>query len=90
MTRDKPHQTHKYVKKESIIYAYLNNEDYDLSIDEYYSLYSFFVTYSMGNNQSLKGKTLKDYSLNADNLKEQTSDFFNMENENFIFSKEKG
>lgn len=52
-------QTYQYKKDNSIL---ANQEDeYKLSVKEYYRLYNFFVTYSCCGNQSMKKRELVDY-----------------------------
>ena len=48
---------YKYVKAHSI----LGPDEYNLTRDEYYCIYSFYVTYSMCNSQSNKKRSLVDY-----------------------------
>lgn len=91
-------QTYKYKKEKSIVYGI--KDQYSLSKDEYYMLYSFFVTYSMCPNQSGKSKTFVDYGW-GDNIlvrningKKQLTDLYlalkNVldldKNKNFIFT----
>lgn len=91
-------QTYKYKKEKSIVYGI--KDQYSLSKDEYYMLYSFFVTYSMCPNQSGKSKSFVDYGW-GDNIlvrningKQQLTDLYlalkNVldldKNENFIFT----
>ena len=91
-------QTYKYKKEKSIVYGI--KDQYSLSKDEYYMLYSFFVTYSMCPNQSGKSKSFVDYGW-GDNIlvrningKQQSTDLYlalkNVldldKNKNFIFT----
>lgn len=55
-------QSYKYVKNESILYGI--NDEYELSMHEYSTLYSFFVTYSCCGTQSYKKRTFADYGWN--------------------------
>ena len=66
-------QTYKYSISSSIVRGLL--DDYQLDNDEYSSIYKFFVTYSLGEKQSLKGRSLATYGWEGDyarnGLKEQ-------------------
>lgn len=57
MARNK--QTYQYHKDKSILAH--QSDDYEISVDEYYLLYSFFVTYSCCGNQSGKKRTFSEY-----------------------------
>lgn len=57
-------QTYKYVINNSIIDA--NNDEYNLSKEEYYLIYSFYVTYSLCKKQSFKKRNFIDYGWNSD------------------------
>ena len=76
--------THKYEKEKSILHEFIGKDEYELSVDEYYTLYSFFVTYSAANWQSLKGKDFKFYNWHANDLTKKVKDFFDIYNENFF------
>ena len=39
------------------------NNDVELTKNEYYILYNFFVTHSLCNNQSKRKRTLKEYGI---------------------------
>ena len=52
-------QKYQYIESDSIIYGL--SDEYQLNHEEYYVLYSFFVTYSLGDKQSKKGRKLSDY-----------------------------
>ena len=56
MARNK--QTYQYHKDKSILAH--QSDDYEISVDEYYLLYSFFVTYSCCGNQSGKKRTFSE------------------------------
>lgn len=58
----KNNQSYKYRKVDSILYN--QNDEYSLSIEEYYKLYNFFVTYSCCGTQSMKKRSLVDYGWN--------------------------
>ena len=66
-------------------------DDYMLTIEEYYILYSFFVTYAMRNNQCNKSKNFKDYGwdnnlFNQKGLKSELQKVINLKDKNyFIF-----
>ena len=60
-------QSYKYIKENAIISPDL--DDYCLSIDEYYRIYSFYVTYSMCGNQSAKKRSFQDYGWDANTIK---------------------
>lgn len=91
-------QTYKYIKEKSIVYGI--EDQYSLSKDEYYMLYSFFVTYSMCPNQSGKSKDFVDYGWDDNvlvrniNGKQQSTDLYlalkNVldldKNKNFVFT----
>lgn len=59
-------QTYKYIVNNSIVGV--GNDEYSLSQEEYSSLYSFYVTYSMCGKQSLKKKTFVDYGWANNNI----------------------
>ena len=59
-------QTYKYIVNNSIVG--IGNDEYSLSQEEYSSLYSFYVTYSMCGKQSLKKKTFVDYGWANNNI----------------------
>ncbi len=63
-------QTYKYINKNSIVVQ--NKDEYSLTKDEYYKIHSFFVTYSMCGNQSLKKRSFKDYGWGDNNLSKNT------------------
>jgi hypothetical protein len=52
-------QTYKFIKEQSIVHGL--DDEYQLTQEEYYILYNFFVTYSPGEKQSAKKKTFADY-----------------------------
>lgn len=60
-------QTYKYKIKGSILSK--GQDEYTLSKNEYYCLYSFFVTYSMCGSQSAKKRTFMDYGWHENNIK---------------------
>lgn len=55
----KKKQTYKYIEDRSIVYG--ETDEYKLSQEEYYQLYSFFVTYSLCKHQSAKQRQYVDY-----------------------------
>ena len=58
--------SYKYIKANSILG---NDEDeYALTKAEFYSIYSFFVSYSMCGNQSAKKRTFIDYGWETEKL----------------------
>lgn len=60
-------ETYKFKKAESIVHN--SSDEYLLSKNEYYMIYSFFVTYSMCGTQSGKRRTLVDYGWSCESLK---------------------
>lgn len=84
-------QTYKYEIKKSII---ATNDDYDLSKEEYYLIYSFYVTYSLCKRQSFKNRTFIDYgwesnSINNPQLNNALNSVLNFSNSTtFIFTEE--
>ena len=62
-------QTYLYIKEKSIIYGVC--DDYNLTLDEYYKLYSFFVTYSLCGSQSWKKRSFSDYGWETENISER-------------------
>lgn len=60
-------QTYKYKKENSILGDLV--DEYALSEQEYYKLYSFFVTYSLCGNQSAKKRTFLDYGWESESIK---------------------
>lgn len=60
-------QTYAYCRNKSIIGNV--QDEYELSQDEYYMLYSFYVTYSMCGNQSAKKRTFADYGWATNSIK---------------------
>ncbi len=59
-------QTYRYIKENSIIYNQV--DDYVLSLEEFFLLYSFFVTYSVCENQSAKRRSFEDYGWKNGNI----------------------
>ncbi len=87
-------QTYKFIKEKSIL-ANLTDE-YDLTENEFYKLYSFFVTYSLSKKQSGKSRNFKDYgwsdnTLNAtcdSNVLEDTLEsIIDLSKKNFVFTE---
>lgn len=70
-------QTYRYIKEKSILYGQI--DEYELSKEEYFILYSFFVTYSMCSTQSAKKRTFGDYGWSTHNI-EITNTFGKREN----------
>lgn len=62
----KSQQPYKYTKANSIVDP--SQDAYSLSKDEYYTLYAFFVTYSMCGSQSEKKRSLIDYGWKDKNF----------------------
>lgn len=83
-------QTYKYICKDSIVYN--AKDEYELTQEEYFLLYSFFVTYSMCGVQSAKKRTLIDYGWSKKNLsenkglKKSLEKVINLNEEKFIFT----
>ena len=59
-------QTYKYTKAGSIIGH--NPDDYSLTQNEYYRIYSFYVTYCMCENLSAKKKQFINYGWRSNNI----------------------
>ena len=68
MEKKKQKQTYKYRKADSILYNL--TDEYVLTNEEYYELYSFYVTYSMCGNQSMKKRKFTDYGWKTHNIQE--------------------
>ena len=68
MEKKKQKQTYKYRKANSILYNL--TDEYVLTNEEYYELYSFYVTYSMCGNQSMKKRKFTDYGWKSHNIQE--------------------
>ncbi len=89
-------QTYRYKKAKSILEGL--SDEYELTENEYYKLYSFFVTYSLCENQSRKSKTFTDYGWSSNQLKLASKDGVILKNElkkiidltksNFVFTDE--
>lgn len=60
-------QTYKYKKSDSILSG--KEDEYCLSKEQYCQLYMFYVTYSLCNGQSAKGKSFLDYGWPTNNIK---------------------
>ena len=88
----KTNQTYKYRINASIVRNGL--DDYSLSVEEYYRLYSFYVTYSLCGNQSIKKRYFVDYgwpsnSIKGTNLGKELHSLIDLRNNShFCFSKE--
>lgn len=63
-------QTYRYSKGSSIL-GNLHDE-YQLSKEEYYKVYSFYVTYSMCGTQSAKKRSFTSYGWDGENVKSTT------------------
>ncbi len=83
-------QTYQYLVAGSILGV--NADEYILSENEYYRLYSFFVTYSMCGRQSAKKRSFTDYGWPSDSIKNNAlgnalSNVLSLNrNPNFIFT----
>ncbi len=96
MSEKTDRQTYKYKKDKSILEGL--RDEYELTENEYYKLYSFFVTYSLCENQSRKRKTFTDYGWSNNQLKSTSKDGVVLENilkgiidltkSNFVFTDE--
>ena len=62
-----PKQTYQYKIADSILGMVPDN--FALTIDEYYRIYTFFVTYSMCDKQSAKKRSFSDYGWQNGNIK---------------------
>lgn len=60
-------QTYKYCKERSIISNQI--DEYQLTQEEYYKIYSFYVTYSMCGSQSGKKRSFTDYGWESGRIK---------------------
>lgn len=91
--------TYAYIKEQSILYSVQN--EYEFSENDYYKLYSFFVTYSMCENQSMKQRDFEKYGwesnlleLSINSKKKKTPlyntlhDVLDLNNKNFLFYSE--
>ncbi|MDD3068262.1 MAG: hypothetical protein PHF05_09760 [Candidatus Izemoplasmatales bacterium] len=63
-------QTYQYKVADSILGK--TQDEYAFSENEYYRIYSFFVTYSMCGTQSAKKRTFSDYGWSVENVKNTT------------------
>ena len=89
----KSNQPYRYLKTDSIVNG---NFDYELSQEEYYQLYSFYVTYSLCENQSHRRRTFSDYgwqtekiqlkNRSATDLGKALKSCINLSDSNFIFN----
>ena len=85
-------QTYKYIKNNSIVHS--QNDEYKLSKEEYFLIYSFYVTYSLCGNQSMKKRCFKDYGWPDDNIRSKElgralASVLNFDgNKNFCFTEE--
>lgn len=88
----KKKQTYKYIIADSIL-GNLHDE-YSLSEQEYYRIYSFYVTYSMCGKQSAKKRTFTDYGWPSESVKNTalgnalTTELCLNRKSNFIFTNE--
>lgn len=84
-------QTYKYIISNSILGQ--QPDEYSLTVQEYYRIYSFFVTYSICGNQSAKKRTFSDYGWQDEKIKnsplgEALYGVINLNrNNNFIFTE---
>ena len=62
-----PKQTYQYVKNHSILGT--NIDEYMLTKEEYYRIYSFYVTYSLCKRLSFKKRTFLDYGWGDEGIK---------------------
>lgn len=67
---EKTTQKYQYKIADSILGKM--QDEYALSENEYYCIYSFFVTYSMCGSQSAKKRTFSDYGWSVENVKNTT------------------
>lgn len=68
MGNDDKKQTYKYIKANSILAG--TEDDFRLSINEFYLLYSFYVTHSMCRSQSAKKRDFIDYGWENNEIKQ--------------------
>lgn len=66
LKKKKKKQRYKYIRENSIVLNF--KDEYKLLHEEYFLLYSFFVTYSMCGTQSGKKKNFIDYGWEKENL----------------------
>lgn len=84
-------QTYQYKKENSILGDLL--DEYSLTENEYYKLYSFYVTYSLCGNQSSKKKTFADYGWSSESIKntalgQELKRIVDLGNANFVFTEQ--
>lgn len=77
-------QSYKYIKEKSILAGL--SDDFQLTENEYYRLYSFFVTYSLCERQSMRQRTLVDYGwdnnrMNHNGLKKALQEIWNFDDQ---------
>ena len=58
--------SYKYIKENSILKKIV--DEYNLTLEEYYLLHSFYVTYSLCDNQSAKKRTFVDYGWSTNKI----------------------
>lgn len=63
----KKKQTYRYSKGASILGNF--HDEYQLTQEEYYKIYSFYVTYSMCGSQSAKKRSFTFYGWECENVK---------------------
>ena len=89
-SKGKATQTYAYKTEKSIL-AHAT-DDYQLAQEEYYRIYSFYVTYSMCGTQSLKKRSFTDYGwesnlIGGTDLGTALNAVLNLnKNKNFIFT----
>lgn len=82
-------QTYKYVKQKSILYNV--SSDYCLSQNEYYKLYSFYVTYSLCEGLSWQKKNLEFYGWNKkkqEGFSKDIKSIIDFKQQSIIFTEE--
>lgn len=82
-------QSYQYKKENSILGDLL--DEYDLSENEYYRLYSFYVTFSLCGTQSAKKRKFVDYGWPSESIKEtvlgqELKRIVDLGNANFVFT----
>ena len=85
-------QTYKYRKTASILGN--DPDEYDLSLADYYSIYSFYVTYSMCKSLSTKKRDFLEYGWSSNSITNPAIDaalkgVLNLQrNPEFVFTKD--
>ena len=82
---------YKYIKNNSILQPLI--DEYILTKSEISKIYSFYVTYSMSGNQSLKKRNFTDYGWKSNDIKtikEKLRELIDFESNNYKFLDKEG